>query len=241
MTDQAPVDDPIAAIVRDLALIADSGRWAWTHGYWPAGRGLDAERGADLARTEQDRAAGPKFDLEIGDHRAREAYQAACHAVRLAGRNLAVFAAADGHLRQPARPVLDGYSPPTELAAATAHATWCAEHLAQPLRWRAGVDHVRRTLDATVRQLSKALDQGTADGIAHNEPMCKTCGTRPMAERAKPDGTKRPERGGECDTCATWRRRNGGPRPKRLDQDSISAAREAQARRRERGEDWGAA
>lgn len=236
MTDQAPVDDPIAAIIRDLALITDSARWAWTHGYWPAGRGLDAERGADLARTEQDRAAGPRFDLEIGDHRAREAYQAACLTVRIAGRNLAVFAAADGHLRQPARPILDGYSPPTELAAATAHATWCAQHLNQPLRWRTGVDHVRRTLDATVRQLWKALESGPTDALHQVEPRrevpaslrCNICGWR----------HKHPKLGGRCTTCAKYQRRHGTERPKHL--DGIDP-REAQRKRTQRGEGFGAA
>lgn len=220
----------------DLATIVDQARWAYIHGYSKAGHGLDAERGVDLSRTEDERMKGPTFDLEVGDHKARTAYQAAVVAVARADVLLASLVAG----AQPPLIRLTMFARPDQLARVASHAAWRAEHATVKNGRR--VRTIRAGLDRAVRGLSKAMDDGPADGIAHAETPCKTCKVRPRAERVNGDGGEaRPTQAGECDTCATWRKRNGRSRPTSLDSGPLMEARAAQQRRRARGEDFGAA
>ena len=215
------------AIRDDLDKLVDQAMWAHGYGYAKAGRGLDAEHGADLSRPEQERAAGPVFDLEVGDHKARVAYQHAIVAVSRADVWLAAALAASGTGFQPPARVLTVYERPDALRRAARRVTWRLHQLDEGAN-RKLLDTIRASFDRAVRDLSKALDHGSTDGIAHGEAMCRTCAIRPSADRKT-----------ECDTCATWRRRNGAPRPIKLDADAVNQARAAQARRLARGEGWG--
>lgn len=234
------VNDIIDAIRTDLAVIVDQARWAHVHGYAKAGHGLTAEHGTDLARTEDERAKGPTYDLQIGNHNARVAYQHACRSVARADLLLARALLDDSVSLQ--RPVwrLYQHSHPAVLAKASEGLLWRLDRIDAEAHAKT-LSVIRRSFDRVVRGLSKALDAGPADGIAHNETPCKTCKIRPRAEREKPDGGTRVAAAGECDTCATWRRRNGTPRPTQLDTGPVNEARAAQARRMARGEGWGAA
>lgn len=67
-----------------LAVVVDQATWAFHAGYGKSGRGLDAPRGRalDPRDTGEDNVGRPgEIDLEIGDSRARQAYQAACRLV----------------------------------------------------------------------------------------------------------------------------------------------------------------
>lgn len=225
----------LTEIAADLAVLVEQARWAHGHAYTKAGRGLTAEHGVDLSRSEAERLAGPTYDLEVGSHDARIAYQAAVQAVAKADVLLASLV--EG--AQPALVRLTVFSRPDELARVARNAAWRAGHVT--IRNEKRVTAVRSLIDRAVRGLSKAMDDGPADGIAHGEKVCVTCGIRPQAERAKPDGTLRASKAGECDVCAQWRFRNQKPRPRTLDSGPLMEARAAQVRRRARGEDWGAA
>jgi len=223
------VSDSLAAIKADLDRIVDAALWAHAHGYNRTGRGLDAEHGTDLSKPEHERDAGPVYDLQIGAHTARVAYQHAVTAVSLADRLAAVMLLQEGVTFQHDVEPLTGYARPHELRQCANRLRWRLERITPALHARR-LEAVRRNFDRAVRSLSKALDHGPADGIAHGEKMCRTCGIRPSADRKA-----------ECDTCATWRRRNGSARPLKLDADAVNQARAAQARRLARNEGWGEA
>lgn len=215
------------AIISDIAVVVDQARWAYAHGYQKEGRGLDAARGVDLSRTEAERLAGPTYDLEIGSHQARIAYQNAATAITRCDRLLASALAAEGVRFQPKVVAVDPHMRPHQLVKVAAHAVWRASRITNP---SPRLSRVRSSLDRAVRGLSKALDHGPADDIAHKEKPCRTCTIRPSADRKT-----------ECDTCATYRRRNGIARPTKLDTGPVNEARAAQQRRQERGEGWGVA
>lgn len=217
----------VAAITRDLHLIADQARWAHTHGWWAEGHGLDSEHGTDLSRTEHQRQDGPTYDIEIGSHPARVAYQHAATTVARCDVLLAAVIVDQGGRAQPPLLPLNTYSPPTVLAQVAGHAAWRATHTEPHRR----LDAVRKSLDRTVRGLGKALDHGPIPYTSHQQSPCRTCTIRDRAPRKA-----------ECDTCATWRARHGGAtRPADLDLGPLNEARAAQARRLARGEGWGAA
>ena len=224
----------LEAIVSDLAVIVEQCRWAHVHGYWKAGRGLDREHGADLSRTETERLAGPTFDLEIGDHNARQAYQ---HAISAVARADVLLASLVTH-PQPKLVRLTPFSRPDDLAKVAKAAAWRAQHATvhNPRR----IATIRQGLDRAVRGLSKALGDGKTDHVQTAEVLCRTCRIRERATRTLDDGSSRPN-SSECETCLQWRRRNGHPRPTSLDSGPLLEARAAQARRRARGEDYGAA
>lgn len=229
------VSDALKAIRTDLARIVDEARWSHVHGYWKAGHGLTAERGTSTSRSERQREDDPVYDLEIGDHRAREAYQ---HAVRTVHR-ANVLAASLVHIPQPAVQHLDAYDRPERLVS-----------VANDLRWRLDqltgdekrLTTIRKSFDKAVRGFARALDEGTDTYTAHKVSMCRTCKIRPQAERPRPDGTMRAAKAGECSTCAEYRLRTGETRDaQKLDHGPINEARAAQARRLARGEGWGVA
>lgn len=228
--------DDLERIGDDLYRVVDQARWAHTHGYIKAGHGLDAEHGTDLSKPEAERLKGPRYDLQIGDHKARVAYQHACRTVARADLLLARI------LLQTPQPVvvkLYQYVHPDVLDKAAKAVRWRL-HAVDPKEHARTLDTIGKALDGCVRKLSKALDAGSTDGIAHGE-LCKTCRIRPRAEREKDDGTMRVSKAGECDTCATYRSRSGHERPTELDKGPIREAKAAQARRIARGEHWGVA
>lgn len=235
------------AIVDDLALIADQAHWAHTQALWPAGHGLDPERGVvhrpptTAQILNPDLVLAGQHDLPGVDTRARDAYTAAAKALRYADLALGLAAHRHGVRAQPPLHEIDGTSRPDMLTRVAGFARWRLDHV--PPGERQTLTNVRKHLDGVVRQLSVALDRGAADGQAHNEVPCKTCGIRPRAERETRLGRRRrASKGGECDVCATWRSRNRGtPRPVELDTGPVNAARAAQARRLARGDGWGAA
>lgn len=226
-------------ILADLDRIIDQAKWAHGYAYGKTGRGLTAEHGADLSKSEAERMKGPMFDIEIGNHKARVAYQQAALALDDAHRRLTFAADQDRSPHRPA-PTLLPTSPPAELEQVAKVIRWYLDTLTLEHHERT-LKHIRKQFDEAANDLTAALAAGEAEGIAHGEKPCKTCGVRPQAERDKGDGTKRVSAAGECDTCATWRRRNGTIRPKTLDSGPVNEARAAQARRMARGEGWGAA
>lgn len=219
------------AILDDLATLVDGAMWAHAHGYSKAGRGLDAEHGADLSRTEAQRESGETYDLDIGDNRCRVAYERAVRAISRADVLTAAMLLSDGVRYQLAVDPLTDYAFPSHL-----------RRTANRLRWRLGkldadkhavrLGTVRSSLDRAVRGLSKALDHGpTSVYTAHKDALCRTCEIRP-----------RPKKRAECNTCTSWRHRhNGASRPVSLDADSINQARAAKVRRMDRDEGWGVA
>lgn len=219
---------PDPAILDDLSKIIDSAMWAHAMGYSKAGRGLDAERGMDLSRTVQQREEGPTYDLEIGDHAARVAYQAAVTAVSRADVVLATLLAHDGVTFQPIVLRLDGYAFPSTFRRCAARVQWRLERIEGHDK---ELTKIRSSFDRVLRGLSKALDHGpTTVFTAHKERPCRTCGIRPRAK------------GLECKTCETWRyRHDGRTRPVTLDHDSVTEAKAAQVRRAARDEGWGVA
>ncbi|HXH58452.1 hypothetical protein [Iamia sp.] len=239
------------AITTDLTKLLEQARWAANLAYGKAGRGLDAERGAvhraptpDEAaerRKNPDHVRGSRYELDIGDHKSRVAYQAAVRAVTTVDVYLAASLRAEGVTSQPPLRPLDRYSTPAALTVVATNATWRAEQLApHQARHRRRLRHLRTLLDERVRAFSAALDVGKAEGIAHAEKPCRTCKARPQAVKENKKGQVAPAQSGECDTCAQWRKRNRGqPRPVSI--DGTAEAKAAQARRRARGEDFGAA
>lgn len=228
--------EDVQRIGNDLYRVVDQARWAHTHGYIKAGHGLDAEHGVDLSKPEVERMRGPRYDLQIGDHRARVAYQ---HACRTIARADLLLARALRREPQPQIVALHQYVHPDLLDKAAKAVRWRL-HAVDPKANAKTLGTIGKALDGCERKLSKALDAGSTDGIAHGE-MCKTCRIRPRAEREKDDGTMRASKAGECDTCATYRNRAGHERPTSLDTGPIREAKAAQARRIARGEHWGAA
>lgn len=251
MDDQPARSEHLDAIRSDLTRLLEHARWAHGIAYEKPGRGLDAERGAihrpptpeELAarQANPDAVAGPVHDIEHGDHDARVAYQHAVRAIARTNVYLAGILRAEGTRTQPAIQALHPNTTPTQLAAVTRAATWRVDRI-HGHRHHRRLKELRTLLDTAVRRFSPVLDAGAADGIAHAEKPCRNCKIRPMAMREKSDGSKRPAAAGECDVCATWRRRNGQTRPaNKLDHGPVNEARAAQARRRARGEDFGAA
>lgn len=219
----------IEAILDDLERLLDSAMWAHTHGYSKAGRGLDAEHGADLSRTEAERAEGPTYDLDLGDHRCRVAYQHAVRAVSRSDRRVAAMLLADGYAMQLPVEMLNDYVFPYYLRRTIHRLRWRLRRVNEEThkeRLRSVEVMIRRAADG----LADALEDGTKLYTAHKDNPCPTCGVRDKAAKKS-----------ECNTCSSYRFLHGHARDPKKDRDSISQARAAQARRRARGEGWGAA
>lgn len=223
------------AIAVDLATIVVQAKWAHGYAYAKTGRGLTAERGVDLHESEDDKIAHAKmFDLDIGDNKARVAYQ---RAVRAVGRADVLLASL---VEGPQRPLLrlTVFSRPDEVETVAGNAVWrCGRATGKNVL---RIVAVRKSVDRSVRGLSKAMGDGRTDAVQTAEVLCRTCRIRERGVRTLEDGSTRPN-SSECETCRQWRQRNGHPRPSSLDSGPVMAARAAQARRRERGDDFGAA
>lgn len=218
----------VEAVLADLDKLVDQAMWAHAAGYGKAGRGLDAERGVDLSKTEKEREDGPTFDLQIGDHGCRVAYQRAVRAVSRSDRLAAGLLLRQGVTMQLPYEPLNDYAAPFYLRRAAHRLRWRLDRVDADQHRR--LTTMRTALDRAIRGLSKALDYGpTTSYTAHRENPCRTCGIRErVAKKA------------ECATCATWRvRHDGKTRPVELDLGPVRQARAAQARRAARGEGWG--
>lgn len=234
--DRATLD----ACLDDLARVTEDVRWAYQTGYGKQGRGLDAERGAPLPPQEDeanpDTVKGERYELDVGDHACRDAYQRTAARLAKVEVHLAVACDAAGLTAQP---ILVKPSPQSEAVRVLACASGIRWRLIalrevevstiQRRRIRHHTEQARKMLDVSVRQLGKALSKGKASEAVGEKP-CITCEIRPRRDRGK-----------ECDTCHTWRRRNNTTRPKKLDEAVVESAQAAKRRREERGEGWGAA
>lgn len=224
--------------------------------WWPTGGGLDKPKGASLARPvdthDPDHVPGSTYDLGVGDHRSRAAVQESAGRLAVVEARLASAVLDAGvRARQPALVKPTPTSGSDHLVRAVASCRWRTAALAEdgllvtPAGLRAVRIHLRpaATESARVsRLLGRALGRGSTGGIAHAEPKCRICGIRPRAERSGPNGTTRASEGGRCHTCAQWCQRNRGQeRPRSFDEDAVGDALAAAARRRTRGEGWGAA
>lgn len=252
----SPIGEALAAITADLEILANELRWCHANAYWPAGRALDAPPGTSLAKpadpNDPDHVPGPERDVGIGDFASRMAWHSAVAEVAQVEVRLALALAWCGRTEQP-RVVAPGHASSIAVVLqVVANCVWRVRELeAIPVAGlerivvkavRTHVEAARKATDAAVRDLSRALHRGPASGIAHAEKPCRTCKVRPMAERERSDGTRKPSRHGECETCAKWRQRNKGPRPaEKLDREPLREARAAQMRRHQRGEGWGSA
>lgn len=234
------------AIEADLDRIASAARWAYGYGYEAAGRGLDPERGAALrARTlaeirDPDLVPGDRYDLGIGEHRARLAWSHAVEAVLYADVVLAAVLRDCGETTQPRLPNRKPVDP-DELARVVAYAKWRASHVPPwALRsHRRNIESVRGRLDRCVRGFSRALDQGAPEGIAHAEDVPPDRGIAPSQRCAICQWRKRRKKDGKrCPTCAKYLQRTGVERPRIL--DGINPI-EAKKKRLARREGWGSA
>lgn len=219
------------AIRDDLSKIVDQAMWAHGIGYSKPGRGLDAERGADLSRTEEEREKGGTRQIEIGDKRCRVAYRRAVRAVTKADHAAALMLVQQGVTFQLKVVPLTDYSFPTDLRRTAVRLRWRLDRIEEK-QHKAELADIHTLFDKAIRGLARALDHGsTVVYTAHRDNPCRTCGIR-----------QRRPKGIECKTCETWRfRHEGKTRPVSLDHDSVNEARAAQVRRMARDEGWGVA
>lgn len=240
--------DALKRLAADLTALTELFGWAHTDGYWPTGP--TSNPGRRHGDTDDDRPAGSRpgmpggadyipgarGDFGVGSNSSRQAYQAAIRPLRRAELYLVVAAAGAVHRVYP-RHLKDG---PHEHRDVLAGLTTCrsivadlteAEPLQPPVR--RAIRMAAADADRAWRVLNAAFERGAADPDtqATGEPACRICGIRPQADR----------KGGRCSTCHQWKVRNGHERPRKLDQADVKEARKAKARRRARGEDFGAA
>lgn len=216
----------------DLDQVHDRLLWAHTDAHYKANATPTRNRSAaPMTDPDPDHVRAPRFDIGIGNHRARQAWNAAIGQLAQAELRLqvAAYLAAPGWQPLAVRP--DWTATPAKV---TLCVTGCRRRLV--ILSAAGesgqadrlLEQACRNLDLAWRSLAQ-LDKGATGGEATAEPMCRICTIRPAAER----------KGGRCETCAAWHRRNGYERPRSLDQDAVGEARAAKARRQHRGEGWG--
>lgn len=220
----------------DLVSLEDTIRWARSDGYQRS----NAERPRRLPppSSEVEKSEGPdvvhapRFDLGIGNHRARAALGSVVPAMVKAEAHLMLAVHLAGVKPQPRRVQPTREAGPAVLLDCV---TACRERV--QLLDGAGLDRAAwgqleagyRQVDRAWRLMASVFDRGPTEGVATAEPMCRICKARPVAEKA----------GGRCHTCKSWRDRNGHERPAKLDAGTIGAARAAKARRTARGEGWG--
>lgn len=238
------LSDAFDRIAADLELIRVDLQWAFADGHWPSAP--DPTRVAGINTQDvvgRDTVPGARYDIGIGNHRAREAYNRAVDRVGDADLKLASALMAWGIHNQP-YPV-GRLASPAALADAlklvertrrrvdmlvTADAMGLATRPQLRAVNRAVFsrrDSARWHVDAAVRGLWDALNVGPIE--TKGEPMCRICGIRALAEK----------KGGRCHTCDSWKTIHGVERPTSLDADHLAAPRAAAQRRRERGEGMG--
>lgn len=227
----------VTAARKDLDQVLDAILWAHTDGHYRTNATPEKTPSTGTSRPapdtdDPDQVPGARYDLGIGNHRARRAWQTAIELLAQAELRLqiAAYRAAPG-AGQPlaVRPRWD--STPAELAATIRGAHRRLDVIAGGAPSTIADDQLgaaATALDEAWRKL-KSLDGGSTEGHATAEKPCRICAIRPQAEK----------KGERCHTCAQWFHRNGYERPTKLDEDAVGQARQAQARRRARGEGWG--
>lgn len=228
----------IEAIRADLATIAESARWAYNAGYGKRGSGLTAERGERLSADDmgRDEVPGPTYDLEIGDHRARQAYAKTCRVVSEVDTRIMLLLWAQGIPEQPPRLTLNPYSTPLVLLQVIRNAVWRLDDLADGSH--KSLRYCSVELGKAVSALGKALQFGVG-GTERTDHLCVTCEARPKVTRTNAAGESKAARN-ECETCRKWRARHGEARPA-SELHELDKARAAKKRRLDRGEGWGVA
>lgn len=226
----------------DLTRLADDLRWAHANGHWPTGRWIDAERGTDLSRGEDERLGrAARYDIGLGDHPSRTALERATTLLVHVDIHLAHAVVALGtRSAQPGLVRADQHRTLANALAVVAAARMRVDVIAEDLafiddrrtlrRVRAELDAGGTTLYAAVQVLGRALNRGSPTA-AKPTPWCTICRIRPC----RPGDKKR------CETCHSWKQRHRGrERPRKLDRDENNP-RTAAKQRLERGEGWGAA
>ena len=235
---------------RSLDRIGDGIRWAYSAGWYPGRRWTGEPRGAEMRlalAANDDRVAGARDDIGMGDYSARRAVRSAGPALSTAsariGEALAVVAAA-GRFRSFPRPVALGAVESLDaldraLRQLDAQLEVLAAANLDTLNDLAGSYVAARlsTAEGVLVSIERRLARWS-DGVPESRelptPLCVTCERRPRPIR------RGVVAGRECDTCATYRyRHKGQARPKALDNDDRRATAEAAKRRAAAGQGWG--
>lgn len=241
------VEDLLVGCRFDLQRIREEARWAYQVGYGKAGRGLTAERGVSLAKPQGgDQVDGPVYDLEVGDHGCRLAFQNAAARLAITEHLLddAVRSVGITDLPKLVRPHANARIGQVE--ACIKALDWRLDridgHDSRPTR--AKLAKAYEQLGHAASGLARAFAKGYRPTVSEF-PNCVICEIRPAAvafRRRKGEMKLVTTKGGRCDTCWQWKvRHEGKERPKSIDERAVKDARAAAARRAERSEGWGAA
>jgi hypothetical protein len=241
------------AAAKTLARVDDGLRWAFSAGWYPTRRWIGEPKGAEmrLARPDDDdRVAGARDDIGMGDYAARRVVRAAGPRLSTAsatvGEVVAAVAAArrSGHFPRPVSVAsldsLDALTRATRQLSYQLDLVYDAGAFALfnsvALAWAHGkLTSTADLLTALERSLAR-WTEGVPESRSVPIALCVTCDLRPRPIR------KGVVAGRECDTCATWRyRHKGQARPKALDKDDRAAATAARQRRAAAGLGWGMA
>lgn len=240
----------VAACHASLRGIDEGLRWAYSAGWYPGRRWVGEAAGREMhlaGDDDNDHVPGPTHDIGTGDYRARAAVRrvgpgltdTSAHLSRV----LVVLAAAYRMREAPKGVALPAVCPLDALLRGVRQVGAqldVVDTLAPCDRLndfaRAHVDGHLTIASQGLDRLARGLDRW-ADGVkeARSLPvaLCHTCKRRPRPLR------KGKLHGRECDTCATYRYRNGHPRPTTLDDDDRQAVTDAQARRQAAGMGYG--
>jgi hypothetical protein len=252
----------LAACRADLARVADDLKWAMEPGLSPEGRGLGAPRGVALRAVDQadnqladpDFVPGPRWALDIGDPKLRDAFLKGVDYLALAELRL-VFAVSamrtEATQPKPARPDnassfrlidisrmgmerrLTIIERDLDLASTDAQRE-CGHHLYRTIK--GNKPSAQQALDLAVRRLSSAFARGDVTALWEPDPdrdipidkRCVNCARRKKHKKWAP----------RCSPCGHWFKRKGEERPTWM--DGIDP-RDAAKKRRDRGEGWGVA
>lgn len=245
-------DELLARARQDLADIDDNLRWAFFDGYQPSNAdpariagtntqdvfGRDTESNIesrnstpDVAPDDPDTVRAPRHDVGVGDHRSRTTYRKTTGRLHQAEHELAHALA----ITRVAQPELIEPNETTTLPDVLR----CVRYLRIRLdlatntslegqarrQARKAASHIA----SAWHHLNRNFERGEitpTDAFATRD-LCRICKIRPRADK----------KGGRCNTCYQWFHRNNFERPTKL--DSVGDARDAQSRRRARGEGWG--
>jgi hypothetical protein len=246
--------DPAAiakGCAKALDRIGDGLCWAYSAGWYPGRRWVGEPRGAAMhlaLADNDDRVAGARDDIGMGDYAARRAVRAAGPALTTASSKVgeAVVVVAAAHriryfpgpatvrsveslddLRRAVRQIDAQLDLLTEAEVAAALNSVALAYVVDRLSSAEGLfGSIERRLSRWAESVPESRDLPT--------PLCVTCEFRPRPIR------KGVIAGRECDTCATYRyRHKGQARPKSLDAEARNAVAEARRRRAAAGEGWG--
>lgn len=247
-------DDVLDALRADITRIRDDSAWAFHNGWWP--KGADPDRvvgdaqdviGRDEDDEEKEIPEHIKRDIGVGCRRSRQAFQDTAYLVTFLEMQLVVALRWLGEDVQPPFSTISRRSTLEDRFQALSMAEWRLMMIAElwdeaPRPWqskarkalsdhRGPVPSARSAADRAVRLLAEAFSQGSTDGIATAEKYCSNCGMQPVGERTGP----------RCPACSQYKWRSGMERPPKLYLADNAEAFAAAARRRARGDGFGAA